>query len=55
MPGRVTLLGRAHFIVTDNPESCTSESSDLVRGFWLGDPDGHEFEIIDTPGDMLNS
>jgi len=45
-----TLLGEPHFTVSDDPESCTSEASDVVRGFWLGEPDGHEFEIIDTPG-----
>ena len=48
-----TLLGNTRFIVSDNPESCTSEASAIVRGFWLGEPDGPEFEIIDTPGNIL--
>ena len=47
-----TLLGEPRFTVSDDPESCTSEASDVVRGFWLGEQDGHEFEIIDTPGDF---
>ena len=45
-----TLLGQTRFIVSDNPESCTSETSSIERGFWLGEDTGEEFEIIDTPG-----
>ena len=39
-----SLLGQARFIVSDNPDPCTSETSNIERGVWLGEPDGEEFE-----------
>ena len=41
------LLGKDAFPTSDEPTSCTDETTE-ARGNWCGD--GPEFELIDTPG-----